>query len=41
MKGLKKTFLKNYGGLFGYTLLNCFVHINYVKNVNKTKISKS
>jgi len=35
MKGIRKTFLKNYCGLFAYTLPNCYVRINYVINVNK------
>jgi len=29
MQGLRKTFLKNDHGLFAYTSLNCYVHINY------------
>jgi len=39
MKGFEEKFLKNYCGLFAYTLPNC--HINYVINVNKTFIKIS
>jgi len=38
MKGLRKTFLKNYHGLFAYISPNCYMRINYAINVNKTII---
>jgi len=34
---LRKTFLKNYCGLFVYTSPNCYVHINYVLNITNIK----